>query len=65
MRPTVCYQCGVDLEDTGDNCHRCGALISTDIPNYPRFGGGGVIVTIWVLFLVLVAVLAISWFTMD
>lgn len=53
------------MEETGENCQRCGAPISTQIPNYPRFGGGGVIITIWILFVVLVIMLAISWFTMD
>ncbi len=65
MRPTVCYSCGADLEETGEHCHRCGAVVPTNIPNYPRFGGGGFIVTIWILFLVLVAVYVISWISMD
>ncbi len=64
MRPNVCYQCGVELRETGETCHKCGAVIPTDLPNYPRFkAGGGVFMAMWVLFISLVVILAVSWLT--
>ena len=64
MRPPVCYQCGTETPETGTTCPKCGVTIPTDIPNYPRFGGGKIFMIMWVLFIVFVIILAGSWLTM-
>lgn len=61
MEMIRCAQCDKDFEDRLDTCPHCGAA-SSQIPNYPRFGGG-VFIAMWIFFVVLIVVLLISMFT--
>ncbi len=63
MKILECYRCGAQLGESDQVCPRCGIERNENIPNYPRMGGGWFMV-MWVLFIVFIIMLAITWFTM-
>ena len=60
MEKLQCTQCNKEYGGEPETCPHCGAPVS--IPNYPRFGGG-VFMTMWIFFVILIIVLLVSMFT--
>ncbi|MDH5459068.1 MAG: hypothetical protein OEY26_10150 [Nitrospinota bacterium] len=61
METLQCTQCEKEFDHQLEQCPHCGTPVP--IPNYPRFGGGGVFIAMWVFFVVLIIVLLVSMFT--
>jgi len=61
METILCTQCEKKFSDELEHCPNCGAL-SPQIPNYPRFKGGGVFMAMWIFFVILIIVLLVSMF---
>lgn len=60
----LCSKCGAEMSETDDVCNQCGQ-IPDHIAKYPRFGGGGVFMVMWVFFIVLIIVMLVSMFSMN
>jgi len=62
METIRCAHCEKEFDRDQVNCPHCGSL-SHAVPNYPRFGGGGTFIAMWVFFVILIMVLLVSMFT--
>ena len=62
MSQIKCLNCEYEYDHENTICPNCNKPKTSNIPNYPRFKGPGIIMFLWIFFIILCFGLMVSYY---